>query len=52
MKSYTWLIVLGIIVAILGLIAVVGGGGGGWKTLLIGAVAALAGWNMNRTQRS
>lgn len=51
MKSYTWLIVIGVVVALLGILVIVSGGSGGWKPLLIGASAALAGWNMNREQR-
>ena len=50
MKSYTWLIVIGVIVALLGVFVMLGGGSGGWKLLLIGLSAALAGWNMNKEQ--
>lgn len=46
--KYTWLIVLGVVVALLGALVMLGGGSGGWKPLLIGLSAALAGWSMNR----
>ncbi len=48
--KYTWLIVLGVVVALLGALVMLGGGSGGWKPLLIGLSAALAGWSMNRQQ--
>ena len=46
--KYTWLIVLGVVVALLGVLAMLGGGRGGWKSLLIGLSVALAGVSMNQ----
>jgi len=51
MKSYTWLIVLGIVVALLGALVLLGGSSDGWHPLLIGLVAAAGGWKLNADKK-